>query len=588
MSLIAVFALIAAVGIFFSLSGASYADKIVQGVRVGPVSLGGLAGNQAEEKLADLDARISKIPVLIKHGERSWQIETGMLGVSLDFKSTLEKALQVGHTGSFIAQWQDRHRIKSHGLELDPVVKVDQAMLKKKITAVVGDLIIEPQNAGFTITGDDQVETIPGRMGRNVNFALLEEDLTESIASGRTAADLELPLVSTAPQRSLEDIKAMGINGRISAYSTKFDASQAGRTYNIKVAASALDGLLIGPGEEFSFNRVVGPRSSEAGYKNANVIINNELVPGLGGGVCQVSSTLYNAVLLANLKVTDRSNHSLPIGYVPMGRDATVAYDAIDFRFVNNGESYIYIKTAVDGNNLIIKLFGNKEKTSKVEINSWVKDQIEPTIVYEKDPNLASGEQVVKQKGSEGFIAVTERIVWQDGKKIIEQLPESHYQKVNRIIAIGTGEVKPSLVVPTDDELAPANISKPDAAVPGNIIEPGGIEPGGTATPGDITVPDNTTPPGENAAPDNATSPGDNAAPDSPTSPESTADTDETAGAGEQWDLPDEPGSGQLKPQPEDTSASEQKVTNGNEPQPEAQMSPEGDEEIEPETDTEL
>ncbi|WP_051273677.1 VanW family protein [Desulfotruncus alcoholivorax] len=543
-SYIAIFAIIAAAGIFFSLSGASYADKIVQGVRVGPVPLGGLSRNQAEEKLAALDSHLRKIPVLIKQGEKSWRVEAGLLGVGLDFESTWQKALQVGHTGSFFTQWQERYRVKSHGLVLDPVVKVDRSVLKNKVMAEAGDLIIEPQNAGFTITGDDQVEIIPGRMGRNVNFELLEKRLVESIASGQAAAEIELPLVSTSPQRSLEDIKAMGINGRISAYSTKFDASQEGRTYNIKVAASALDGLLIAPGEEFSFNRVVGPRSSEAGYKNANVIINNELVPGLGGGVCQVSSTLYNAVLLANLKVTDRSNHSLPIGYVPIGRDATVAYDAIDFRFVNNSESYIYIKTIVNGNILTIKLFGNKEKTPRVEINSWVKNQIEPKIVYEKDPNLAYGEQVVKQKGSQGFIAVTERTVWLDGKKITEHLPESHYQAVNRIIAIGTGEVKPSVVVPTDDQLAPVDTEKSEAAVPGNTSPAGNTEsPGGTAGTGDIN---------------------------------------------QQGGSPAEPGSGQLDAQPQETSASEHNVTGGSEPQPEAQTIPGETGEIEPETETEL
>ena len=534
LSFIAVVAIIAAVGIFFSLSGASYADKIVQGVKVGPVTLGGLSHNQAREELASLDSLIRKIPVKLKQGERAWQVEAGLLGVSLDSDSTLEKALQVGHRGSFFAQWQEQHRVKNSGLVLKPVIKVDRPTLEKKVAAEVADLIIEPQNAGFMITEDDQVKTVPGRMGQNIDFVLLSKDLAAALTLAQAPAELELHLVSTPPQRSLEDIQAMGINGKISAYSTKFDASQAGRTYNIKVAAAALNGQLIAPGEEFSFNRVVGPRSSEAGYKNANVIINNELVPGLGGGVCQVSSTLYNAVLLANLKVTDRSNHSLPIGYVPIGRDATVSYGAIDFRFVNNSQSYIYLKTIVYGNNLTIKLFGNREKTPKVEVNSWVKDKIEPKIIYEKDPNLASGEQVVKQKGSQGFIAVAERTVWRDGQKITERLPESHYQAVNKIIAIGTGEVRPSVVVPTDDELAPVKTEKTGAAAPVNTL------------------------------------PGDN----------------EAADKKQQGDSPAEPEIGRPDSQSQEVPAGNQNINSTPESQQEPQISP--GEEIEPETETEL
>ncbi|MCG8401892.1 MAG: VanW family protein, partial [Firmicutes bacterium] len=208
--------------------------------------------------------------------------------------------------------------------------------------------------------------------------------------------------------------------------------------------------------DEFSFNRIVGPRSSDAGYKSADVIINNEFVEGLGGGVCQVSSTLYNAVLLANLRITERNNHSLPVGYVPIGRDATVVYEAVDFRFANNTDFYVYIKTCVTGNDLTVKLYGNKDKTPRVEVSSWVTETIQPHVVYEKDPNLAAGEKVVKQEGNDGFKAAAVRNIWQNGRKVTETLPASHYHPVRRIVAIGTGASKPAVVFPQDQDLTPS------------------------------------------------------------------------------------------------------------------------------------
>lgn len=469
-------------GVFLNFSGASFAvsEKIITGVHVGPVDLSGLSRGRAAEKLAVLADKLAACNIILKYGDSAWPVDAGSLGVRLDTEKTLQKALAPGHTGSLLQQWRERRRVKRDGINIPPAVAIDRSRLEKGITDLAGEIIIEPVNAGFQIMPDDSVKIIPGRMGTKVDFVALHENIVQALTGGNLQnAEVELPLLSVPPQRTTEDIAAMGINGLVARYATQFDSGQAGRTYNIKVAAAALDGMLIPPGEEFSFNRVVGPRSSEAGYKNANVIINNELVQGLGGGVCQVSSTLYNAVLLANLKVTDRSNHSLPIGYVPIGRDATVVYDAIDFRFVNNRDCYIYIKSQVTGNTLSIKIYGNKETMPRVEVASWITETIEPEIIYEKDPHLARGEQVIKQQGSKGYKAVTVRYVWQDGKKIAETLPASFYQPVNRIIAVGTAEVKPSVVIPSDAELNPDTLQQPVQGNPaGQAGDDAGVGPG--------------------------------------------------------------------------------------------------------------
>jgi putative cell wall-binding protein len=143
----------------------------------------------------------------------------------------------------------------------------------------------------------------------------------------------------------------------IAQYSTNFDLSLVNRTENLRLAATALNGKLLAPGERFSFNQSVGERTSEAGYKDALIIEGDTFVPGLGGGICQVSSTLYNAVILAGLEIIERHPHTLPISYVPPGQDATVAYPMLDFKFRNSTDNYLLIRSSVEGNTLTFKLY---------------------------------------------------------------------------------------------------------------------------------------------------------------------------------------------------------------------------------------
>lgn len=145
--------------------------------------------------------------------------------------------------------------------------------------------------------------------------------------------------------------------GPIAQYSTHFDSTQVNRTENIRLAAKALDGKLLAPGERFSFNKSVGERVAEAGYKEALIIQGNTFTPGLGGGVCQVSSTLYNVVLLAHLEILERHRHSLPVNYVPPGRDATVSFPILDFKFKNSTDAHLLIRSFVAENTLTFQLF---------------------------------------------------------------------------------------------------------------------------------------------------------------------------------------------------------------------------------------
>ncbi|MDD2234979.1 MAG: cell wall-binding repeat-containing protein [Desulfitobacteriaceae bacterium] len=143
----------------------------------------------------------------------------------------------------------------------------------------------------------------------------------------------------------------------VSQYSTRFNSSMTNRTHNVKLAAKTLDGIVLAPGVRFSFNGSVGNRTVEAGYLEAPIISGDAFVPGIGGGVCQVSTTLYNAALLAHLEILERHPHSMPVNYVPAGKDATVSYPTLDLKFRNSLKTYLAIRSLVEGNTLTIALW---------------------------------------------------------------------------------------------------------------------------------------------------------------------------------------------------------------------------------------
>lgn len=419
---------------FFSVTS----ERVLDGVEVLGVPLGGLNKAEGVIRLGEVEKNLRSSRVLLRHEDQTWPLPLDEVGLNLNKEAVMDQALQAGKNGSFIKRWQDRRMLQKTGLSLTPFIEYDHEKLAQKVNELAKDIIVPPQDATFKINSDDTVSVVPAKDGIGIDLERLEKDINASLTAGNNQ-EVTLNLVPVAPSRSTAFVASMGVNGLLSTYTTWFDPSVTGRSYNVSVAARAFDELLIMPGHEVSFNDVVGPRSTEAGYKNAPVIVNDELVDGLGGGVCQVSSTLYNSILLANLEVVERTCHSLPVSYVPIGRDATVVYELIDLKFRNNTDSYLYIKAYISGGSLTFNIYGNTDYKRDVTISSWVTRVIEPQVIYETDDSLPKGDEVVKREGARGYIAVAERVVRNNG--VIEKremLPASDYNAVNKIIAVGT------------------------------------------------------------------------------------------------------------------------------------------------------
>lgn len=223
-----------------------------------------------------------------------------------------------------------------------------------------------------------------------------------------------------------------------SEFTTHFPTSKTNRCSNIKLASSKFNGLVLMPGDRISFNNTVGRRTEKAGFQIAGVYKNGKHDFDVGGGICQVSTTLYNAALFANLKIVHRHNHSMPVAYVPLGRDATVDYGVLDLDIENNLDHPIALNSEYQPGKLTFRILGQKDKGLEVKIETDGRQRWNPGTQIVVDPTLAAGVRKVVDKGASGQQINTYRVVYRDGKFVKrEALGTSYYKGGQKIVAVG-------------------------------------------------------------------------------------------------------------------------------------------------------
>ena len=250
----------------------------------------------------------------------------------------------------------------------------------------------------------------------------------------------EIPLKIDKAKVKTEDLGDKLFNQTLSKYTTIYDAGNTSRGTNIAIAARTINGTVILPGETFSYNKILGNTTKEKGYKLGGSYVNGKVVPAYGGGICQVSTTLYNAVLYANLEIVERHNHSYSVSYVPASRDATVSYGGKDFKFKNSRTYPIKIVASAKNGVISVSLKGIKEeKEYDIEIKSTTLSTTPYSTTYQDNSNLAEGKEKVIQVGHNGMKSQAYKIVKYNGKTISKTLLSSDtYQPMNRIIEKGT------------------------------------------------------------------------------------------------------------------------------------------------------
>lgn len=278
-----------------------------------------------------------------------------------------------------------------------------------------------------------------------VKLAITVEE-AQSKVDNENKEEYNFPLTITKPEITINDIGLEAFPYRVSTFSTNYNAGDVGRTNNLKIASGKTNNVVLMPGEVFSFNQVVGKRTVEEGYRDAKVYENGRVVDGLAGGICQVSSTLYDAALLANLEIVERYNHQFTTSYLPGGKDATVVYGVKDLKFKNNREYPIKIVTSMGGGTITYSIYGIEQANEyKIVITPVITSRIEGKTITEVDNSLAPGKSVTVQAGHSGQRVTTYKEVWQNGTKLSSTVISNDvYNAMNTIIHVGPAAPTPA------------------------------------------------------------------------------------------------------------------------------------------------
>ena len=413
---------------------------IHEGITSGGISLGGLRKEQAEQRMKQHeDAILSHLEIcLIVDGKRH-PVTAQQAGISIDAEKTAEVAYSIGREGNYRQLAEEMAQL-TEGREIQPcymLLPEKTAALAETLTEKYGTL---PQDAQIRANGD-RIEYIREIQGACITQEGLTKALNEAIETERW--EIVLPLQTTDPAITV-DAFTPGMVLRSSAI-TYFDGTADNRGQNIQKAVSMLHGTLLHSGESFSMNTVLGDRTSKNGWALAPAIVDGgarrEDQPG--GGVCQVSSTLYNAVAKADLKITGRKNHSVPVNYVKAGLDATINTGTIDFTWENNTDGDIYIHAEIqDDKGVYIQIFGLPfTGFEEIKLESQYIRAIKPEgdMKIEYDPTCPSGYEKVETEPSDGAIYTSYKLYYSDGKVIRkEKLHDSKYRAQTGIKVIGT------------------------------------------------------------------------------------------------------------------------------------------------------
>ncbi|MGF7056713.1 VanW family protein [Brassicibacter mesophilus] len=426
--------------LFFVLNTTS----IHKGVAINGVSVSGKNAIEASKYLENrfqkqlMDRRIN-----LKYKDYILAVKYEDIGVKYDYYLASKKAYQIGREGNIRERLKSILSAKIYGKDINMEIIYDNRKISSIIDIVKYGVNDESKDAEIRIVNDKPAIT------REVIGKKVQEDaLKERIVNSLMYSDIvEIPVIEDIPRLTKATLSK--ITSKIGSFSSSFKGSTAGRIHNINLASKSIDGRIILSGETFSFNNTTGSRDADAGYKESIVIVDGDYTSGVGGGVCQVSTTLYNALLLSNIEIVERHPHSIPASYVKHGRDAAVAYNYLDLKFRNSLDVPIYLRARTSANNLIIDIFSKEDENGKaIKIESDIVEKIEPEIEESIDSLLSPGEKIVVQKGRYGYKVKTYKITYHKGKEIDRELITNDYYKPKKYI-IKKG---PAIEIDTEEE----------------------------------------------------------------------------------------------------------------------------------------
>jgi vancomycin resistance protein YoaR len=539
---------------FFTWAVAFY-DGIYPNIYFNDVKIGGLTKQEAISRLNTRYLHTSNESIKLIYKESEIEITASEAGAKLNAEDIAEAAYLQGREGSFFSRLgsvttsvftkkqvdgisPDYDKIKSKVMEIANELERDTIASNYRVENYT--LIIQPANSGKTV----DVETIADKVYsefKNLNYVevniegfiteeysedlklekLYDEIYTEALDAklvydenneytiaehvvgvsfdlkkakelySASDSEVQIPLIFTQPDVTKEDLEALLFRDVLAEVKTTLNANNKNRTGNVSLSASACNGTILVPGEVFSYNKTVGQRTYENGYKDASVYISGGIEDQLGGGICQTSSTLYMAVIRAQLKPEERYNHSYTVVYTPLGEDATVYWGSLDFKFSNNREYPIKIEAFQKDDYIVVRIYGTKVDDNTFKIETVVHSHTPYSTVEKESQELEFGVRKQDVEGHSAYRTTTYGVVYNSEGKEIDRykINDSRYSKLDRVILVGVKN-KPVEPTPTPPQptQAPSDVTSP----PQNTQPPTGAPPAETQPP-QITPPPAST-----------------------------------------------------------------------------------------------
>lgn len=480
----------------------SKSNKIVKGIYIENVDMSDITEEEAKNILTELAEKTKKNEILFKYKEIETPITYEALEVNFDIDSAIKDAYSLGRKGNIFQNNFDILKTWINGKSIKLNFSFDENVIKQvceNINNTSVDAVVEPSyyvenekliitsgKKGIKVKEDELLQTIKDTIKINGDSSVIIDVKVDEVEP--SAIDLEkirseiykevkdayyttnpftiypevngvdfdienaktiisepkeqyeIPLIITKAEKTVQEIGTEAFPDLLATFSTKYNAGDTNRTTNLKLSAGKINGTVLLPGDEFSYNKIVGERTIQAGYKMAATFSGGKVVDGLGGGICQISSTLYDAVVMANLDVTVRRNHQFVTSYLPGGKDATVVWGSQDFKFVNSRKYPVRITATVSGGVATVQVWGVKEEVEyDITIETKKTATIPYTTQYVKDSTLPKGTQKVVQNGNNGSKYEAYKVMRLNGEVVSRTLlSKDTYNAKNKIVKIGT------------------------------------------------------------------------------------------------------------------------------------------------------
>lgn len=499
--------------LFVALCGFTYLyPNVFPGVTVGTIPVGGMSRSAAVDKIEkESGALYEGQNVSVTIYETTYDIPVEDVLQSVDSEQSAANAFAVGRTGNpFVRMWNVIKAAAGQN-EAQIAATVDEDGLTKTLEDIASKALTEPVEPTWEI-GTDTMTIYAGKPGVNFDADAVEQVLDEKIRlmdfepyevsvelsetpqididkiaeqvigdpvsatvskeDGKTivpekvgvqfdveeartiigdgsAESYEIPVTTTAAKVTAEKLEEVLFRDTLASCSTSLNEGNVPRTNNVRLASAAINGTILNPGEEFSYNNVVGERTTERGYQSAGAYSGNEIIDEVGGGVCQPSSTLYMAVLRADLEVTQRVNHSFTVAYTPLGEDATVSWGGPDFCFKNDTDYPIKILAEQSNGQLTMTIVGTKTSDKTVTTRTEVIETYTPQRIEKKDNSMMVGQSRVEVSGIPGYSTRTYKIITENGQTTEELANTSNYIKRDEVVYVGT--IQPKAETPSSE-----------------------------------------------------------------------------------------------------------------------------------------